>query len=193
MAAGIQTKNDAYALDYQKQRDAQTQSNFDASQRGNYDLESARQQRANIVRSMLGLPTVPMPPYVSTSGASTASSNGNSGATLPTINSSGDLATQISSYFRSRGVSDQETPYWVQKWPELVARGQELNDPQYPLKRLAQADVFGGQPSSSTPNSFGSMLAPQTGTATTSPFMSAKANDLPYLQPNSFGAYMGSR
>jgi hypothetical protein len=49
----------------------------------------------------------------------------------------GDIGQQISAYFKSRGVADSETPYWVQKWQEFGA-----SDPTYFNQRLAQADIF---------------------------------------------------
>jgi hypothetical protein len=55
------------------------------------------------------------------------------------------LTQQLNSYFTSKGVATTETPYWVSKAAELVQRGQQLNDPTYADKRLAAADIFGGQ------------------------------------------------
>ncbi len=55
------------------------------------------------------------------------------------------LAQNLSAYFKAKGVPDTEVPYWVQKAPELIARGQQLNDPGYADKRLSQANIFGGQ------------------------------------------------
>jgi len=63
----------------------------------------------------------------------------------------GDIGTQVSNYFKARGVSDAETPYWVQKWAEFGAK-----DPAYFNQRLAQADIFGG--------GAGSAAAPRPGT-----------------------------
>lgn len=54
-------------------------------------------------------------------------------------------AESISAYFKSRGVPDTETPYWVGKWQELQQRGQEIGDPNYAMMRLSKADIFGGQ------------------------------------------------
>lgn len=50
----------------------------------------------------------------------------------------------ISNFFKSRGVPDTETDYWVSKWPELVARGKEIGDPNYAMMRLNNAEILGG-------------------------------------------------
>lgn len=49
-------------------------------------------------------------------------------------------------YFWSRGVPTTEAPYWLQQWPELVARGQQIGDPGYAMRRLSQAEIFAGTP-----------------------------------------------
>jgi hypothetical protein len=54
------------------------------------------------------------------------------------------LAAQLSAFFKSKGVPDTEVPYWVSKRPELVARGQEINNPNYANDRLFAADILGG-------------------------------------------------
>lgn len=56
----------------------------------------------------------------------------------------GVLSQQLNAYFTKHGVSTHETPYWVSKAPELVARGREINDPNYASTRLSQSEVFGG-------------------------------------------------
>lgn len=50
----------------------------------------------------------------------------------------------IMAYGQSRGynMSPQEAQYWVDKWPELYARGQEINNPNYAMDRLALADQW---------------------------------------------------
>ena len=53
----------------------------------------------------------------------------------------------ISAYLKTHGGDISETPYWVQKWPELVARGKEIGQPNYPMTRLAAADsILKAQP-----------------------------------------------
>ena len=50
----------------------------------------------------------------------------------------------IIAYGQSRGVnlSPQEAQYWVDKWPELYARGQEIGQPDYAMSRLTLADQW---------------------------------------------------
>ena len=50
----------------------------------------------------------------------------------------------IKQYGASRGynMSDQEAQYWVDKWPELYARGQEIGQPDYAMGRLQLADQW---------------------------------------------------
>jgi hypothetical protein len=54
------------------------------------------------------------------------------------------LASSLTNYFQKAGKPATEVPYWVTQAPSLVARGKELNDPNYANKRLAAADIFGG-------------------------------------------------
>lgn len=69
--------------------------------------------------------------------------------TAPTSSSSGwDTvdAAKLNAYFASRGKTPYPTSidYWISKWPELVARGREIGNPNYAFDRLSQADEFGG-------------------------------------------------
>ena len=49
----------------------------------------------------------------------------------------------IAAYGKSRGVENFDPGgYWMSKWPELQARGQELGDPNYAFMRLSKADEF---------------------------------------------------
>lgn len=112
---------------------------------------------------------------------------------LPSVSrSNGDLASQISSFFRSRGVSDTETPYWVQKWDELEARGRELNDPGYANRRLSQADIFGGQrsTSSATRSPLAAILLAQQRPQTLTP-PPTDLNPPGYRPPFSLANYLG--
>lgn len=62
------------------------------------------------------------------------------------------LGASLSGYFQKAGVPTTEVPFWVSKASELVARGKELNNPNYANERLAAADIFGGGSASrSTP------------------------------------------
>ena len=67
---------------------------------------------------------------------------------LPTATSGDALRQQIRDYLIANGGDPSETDYWVRKWPELMARGEELGNPHYATDRLAQADSLGGGASS---------------------------------------------
>lgn len=172
-SADVQSKSNADALAFQKQQAAQDLATANATQRANYDQWAARESRLGSLGEMVGLGPRSIPGYVPITGADGAPGPGGGGtATLDA--SKGDLAAQISGFFTSKGVSDHETPYWVSKWPELLARGQQIGDPAYALKRLGAADVLGGAggggsvPTSTktatpyTSGSLGAMISPQT-------------------------------
>lgn len=97
------------------------------------------------------------------------------------------LGARLSAYYKSRGVSDQEVPYWVGKAPELVARGKEINNPNYANERLAASDVFGGrQAAPSAPRqTLATFVSPQF-----RPYQTTTALPTPY-QPGTLGAYFG--
>lgn len=136
------------------------------------------------------MPTSTSAGPTSTAGPTAPSTTPGPAGPAPSVDpSKGDLAGQISAYFKSRGVSDQETPYWVGKWSELDARGKELNDPSYANKRLAAADVFGGQSKTTAP----ATASPTLATFASPNFMKfqpAMALPMAY-QPNTLGAYVG--
>lgn len=140
--------------------DAQTRANDEALQ---FQREDAERQRAEVARAEFnnyqqylnryrGAQTLghtfgfDLPDALPYAGVTPGGGGGPTmRAAMPTIDASkGDLGSQISDYFKSQGVSDTETPYWIGKWNELEARGRELNDPNYANKRLQQADIFGG-------------------------------------------------
>lgn len=138
--------------------------NSEASRHGNYDQWRARETRLSNLSATLGAGARDIPDYVPgvdprylPGGTTSSTTTGPGGTTTPGGPTSktqvepggAQLAVDgtpasISAYFKSRGVPDTETAYWVSKWPELVARGKEINDPNYAMKRLAAADIFGG-------------------------------------------------
>lgn len=71
-------------------------------------------------------------------------------------------------YFTQRGASTHESPYWVQKWPELEARGRELNDPDYAMKRLSEAESLGGGRSGAAPRMMNPLMSAIGGAQTQS-------------------------
>lgn len=159
-AAKIQDDATQRTEAFQRAQAENTYQNSEVSRRGNYDQWVAAQHRLGTVGQLLGMPDREIPAYVPTidpryTSAGTAAPpvagapapGAAPGASATPSGAPGVVdgsAASISNYFKSKGVSDQETPYWVTKWPELVARGQQLNDPNYAMTRLSQADIFGG-------------------------------------------------
>lgn len=194
-AADLQAKAQAEALGFTKAQAENAYQNTEASRQGNYGQWAAAQRRIGTLGQMLGLGQREIPGYMAGvdpnfGGSSAPAGAGNGQAPAPVVDpSKGDLGAQISAYFKARGVSDQETPYWVQKWPELQARGQELNDPAYALKRLAAADVFGGGGGSSRPPAGSIAALMNTGqTPYLTPSITPALRN-PYA-PGSIGAYL---
>lgn len=155
------------------------------TQQANYNQWAAGRGRMRSLGAMTGIDIGADPAYVpgidphfdnggtppSPTAPGTTASPTAPGAPGPTPAGPVDgSAASISAFFKSKGVSDQETPYWVSKWPELVARGQELGDPTYAMKRLAAADVFGGGGSTpaapAAPQSMAGIVAPLSPTST---------------------------
>jgi len=155
-AADIQGASSTEALDFTKQQAEADWKNSEITRSANYGQWAAREGRLGSLGQMVGLGARDIPAYVPTQDPNLtgAPTTPNASTGLPGSAPSGAVdgsAASISNYFKSRGVSDQETPYWVSKWGELTARGKEINDPGYAMKRLAAADVFGGQPGAPTP------------------------------------------
>jgi len=140
----LQAQSAREALDFQKAQAAEDARRFETTQRSNYDQWAARQGYQSTIGSMLGLPSRNIPGYQSSmpSGSPQGLPSGapqGAGAPAGVDPTKGDIAGQVSAYFKARGVPDTETPYWVQKWSEF---GQK--DPAYFNQRLAAADIFGG-------------------------------------------------
>lgn len=144
---------------FQRQQAENEWRNSERVQRANYEQQRARLGTIAQFGSQYGINGIAMPDYVpgvdpgyDSGGAAPASSGPTSSGTIagsapPGINWTAppdQLAQQISSYYKAKGVSDHETPYWVSKAAELVARGKEIGDPTYADKRLAASEVFGG-------------------------------------------------
>lgn len=149
--ADQQTKANEETLAFEKQQAEAAYQSGESTRRANYDQWAAHEGTIASAAAKYGI-TRNIPAYVpgvdpmlngTINGATGTTPTGTtqSAAIDP---SKGDLASQISGFFKSKGVSDAETPYWVSKWPELVARGQQVGDPNYAMTRLSQADVFGG-------------------------------------------------
>jgi len=199
-AADVKSKSDQAALDFEKQQAAQNQSNFEATQKANYDQWAAREGRLSTLGQMLGMPGRNIPAYVPTtnltgqpSGAGSAGGSTTS-RTAPAISADkGDIGAQIDAYFKSQGVNNSETPYWVQKWSEFGAK-----DPAYFNQRLAAADVFGGNvatkpgPAAPVSGSTASLMPTTLGAMTTpySPMAPALAAPAIRYQPTTMRSLM---
>lgn len=142
---------------FQRRQAENTWQNTEATKRGNYDQWAAAQRRLGTVGSYIGMGDREIPDYVPgidprfTEDGTPAPGGAGAGPTGRAPAGSVDftlppdqLGPALMQFFKQNGVSDHETPYWVQKASELVARGQELNNPNYAMERLAAADVFGG-------------------------------------------------
>jgi hypothetical protein len=187
-AAEIQAKSETEALAFTKQQAENEYKNQELARRANYDQWVSQQQRYGTIGNLLGMGPRDIPNYVPSDdpqfngpgGTSrTGGSSAPSGAGPAVDASKGDIAGQISAYFQSRGVADTETPYWVSKWPELVARGQEIGNPNYANERLAAADILGRRSPTGPP--------PATGTlgAMVNPYQ--VASPTPALKPGPYG------
>lgn len=133
-------------LQFQKDNAALAALNADRVNLGNYTQYAARQSNLGTLNDMLHMPARQVAPYVPLYTSLPGGSNGGtttsgaSSAAMPGVAADkGDIGQQVAAYFKSRGVSDAETPYWVSKWAEFGAK-----DPAYFNQRLSQADVFGG-------------------------------------------------
>lgn len=130
------------------------------------------------------------------SGTAPTPSQGGSGPTPQGIDwtaSAPALTQSLTNYFQKAGVPASEVPYWVQQAPSLVARGQQLNDPNYANKRLAAADIFGGGPSSGSGTTPISSIMPKTLAPPLSTPMAANALAPSYAQVVPISSLMGGR
>lgn len=160
-AADLQDAAAQRAEVFSRQQAENAWQNQQATQRANYEQQKARFGTIAGLAGQYGLNVGAMPDYVAgvdprytdssmslpSSATAPPAAGTIAGATPQGIDWTApapQLGASLSAYFKSKGVSDQEVPYWVSKAPELVARGKEINDPEYANKRLAAADVFGG-------------------------------------------------
>lgn len=213
-AADLQSKAAADALAFQKQQAEVDFQNSELARRANYDQYAAGRHRLDTLGGLLGQGPQTVPDYVpgkDPNFAGPAPAGSVNGTTAPTTGAPGSvnattsatgpinwtappdqLSAQLSAYFKSKGVSDQETPYWVGKAAELVARGQELNDPGYADRRLSQANVFGGGGGSTAPSATtappGSINATGYAPMTAGPITPAIQPPKVSYQPGSIGA-----
>ncbi len=172
-SSAAQTKSNEETLAFQKQQAENDYRNQEITRKANYDQYATGQNRLKFLDSAVGLPERQVPDYVASQDPNflgTPSAGqvlSKSSGPAPAVDGS---PASISAYFKSKGVSDAETPYWVSKGPELVARGKEIHNPNYAMDRLSQADILGGGKQSAAPK------------ATT-----------PYATPYSAGTYLQQR
>lgn len=166
------------------------------TQKANYDQWAARQRAIATLGQSLGINyTLPdyapgIDPHFTDAGSAApagapVSPAGDAPAGINWSAPPDQLAASLSAYYKSKGVSDKEVPYWVSKAPQLVARGKELNDPGYADKRVAASEVFGGTaPTKTAPGTLASFVSPSF--AALQPTTAAPT---PY-QPGTIGAYL---
>lgn len=187
-ANAISEKASADALAFTKGEADRSFRSSEASRRGNYDWDAARERRIGSIGEMVGLGPREIPNYVPTDPGAGGGGGGpmypSRPENMPTQGevdwASPQLSSQLSAFFKSRGVADSEVPYWVREAGNLVARGKEINDPNYANMRLAAADVFGGSPAPQkqtaryAPGSVGSIVAqPMPGRRVLTPALQA--------------------
>ncbi len=157
-SSAAQTKSNEETLAFQKQQAENDYRNQELTRRANYDQYASGQNRFASLDSAVGLAPRQVPAYVPSqdpnftgapsagqvlAGPAAAAAKG----PAPAVNWTADpntLGQQLTAYFASKGAPATEVPYWVSKAGELVARGKEINNPNYANERLAAADVFGG-------------------------------------------------
>jgi hypothetical protein len=167
-ASDAQSQASANQLAFLRQQATYDAASAEANRAGNYDQWAAKQRQLGTVGQALGLPARDIPAYVplpAYGGGTTAPAPGTGPAGtvapgvvgpgpgpsatsggLPQIDPSKPIGPQAAAYIQSRGgtPNPSSADYWQSKWPELVARGQQLGDPLYAQKRLAAADELGG-------------------------------------------------
>lgn len=200
-AAAIQGQTADKTLAFQRQQAETDWQNAQQTQKANYDQWAAGQGRRRSLAAMTGINYGADPAYQpgidprfdtgatplpgaaapTTPGAPGAPPSGAIDWTAPPA----QLSSQLSAWFKSQGVSDHETPFWVSKAGELVARGQQLGDPNYPMSRLLKADVFGGSGGSAAPSS--------TSNTSVAPAMPLTSAATPTLAPLAVQPYQQAR
>jgi hypothetical protein len=168
-ASDAQSQASANQLAFLRQQATYDAASAEANRSGNYDQWAAKQRQLGTVGQALGLPARDIPAYVPLpaygGGTTPAAAPGTGPAAtvapgvvgpgpgpsatsggLPQIDPSKPIGPQAAAYIQSRGgtPNPSSADYWQSKWPELVARGQQLGDPLYAQKRLAAADELGG-------------------------------------------------
>jgi hypothetical protein len=112
-AMALTAKGNADTLQYEKDQAAQTQANFNTTQKANYDQWAAAQQRKSAYGQMFGAPAQDIPAYqapttlasYATTPPATTTTPGGSSSTSPAP-TSGDASTQaLAAFYKSIGVT----------------------------------------------------------------------------------------
>lgn len=158
-ATAASTTSNAAAIAEQQRQDAERKAEFDQQQaaaKAQWDAEQQirapyRQAGAAALSSLGGILGVNFGNGGGGSPAAAPAASGPMPAGIDWTAAPDVLGKQLVDYYTKAGVSTHEVPYWVSQAPSLVARGQQLGDPNYANKRLAASEVFGGGSPGSTP------------------------------------------
>lgn len=175
-AAQLQAQGTDKALAFEREQAARDQANYEAAQRGNYDLNAARERRLGSLGAMLGFGGREIPAYVSSQQGGQSPQGGNlppadlqavyqgvraKGA--PTANSLDDLAAA----YAAKGYKVDRPMYdGVPSKNELLVNGQKL---KFTVGDVGQPNTgwyewgtndMGGAPSA-RPMALGAMLQPR--------------------------------
>lgn len=142
-AADLQAKAQADALAFQDRMATNSFLNSEAARQGNYGLYKARELNLGPLSEAVGLggrniaPYVPgVDPRTNGAGANRAGSAAPDLSGVSALPETFDPKATAALYATAYPGESFDAGYWSRKWPELVARGKELQDPLYAAKRV---------------------------------------------------------
>jgi len=130
-AAQVQLESDREQRAFLEAQAKRDEAAAEATRRGNYDLNAARERRLGSLGALIGAAPREIPPYVPLYGDGPMPGGGAMSATgsgsAPTLGATFDPAAAEAAY-RGAYTNGQpfDTQYWQGKWGELVARGNEI-------------------------------------------------------------------
>jgi hypothetical protein len=138
---------------------AEAKKQWDAAEANKAPYRAASQAALMKLSDLYGFPA----PSGGNGSAMTAT---RSDSNIPSLGASFDPA-KAEALYRTAYTDNRpfDASYWARQWPGLVARGQELNDPQYAEKRLLGWQAGGAD------------------VATAGPFAGARGNTMPAQPP----------
>lgn len=152
-AAELQKQSNDAALAFQERESAAQRAAEEVNRRANYDQYVAQRRKLSAVGQSLGLGGLEIPDYVplyqgqGPNVPTVAGARGGPDASGPAPTAPTDPA-QLEAFIKKTLADTGQDPntsgYWVGKWGELTARGQQLNDPNYAVKRLQGWQAGGG-------------------------------------------------